>query len=95
MGLMASKKCKETHRLKILENSMSKEKKEFKPGDHVEWSSIRGKTQGKVKDKITQEKKISKHKVRASSESPQYEVASDSTGKHAAHKPETLKKIGK
>ncbi len=74
---------------------MSKEKKEFKPGDHVEWSRIGGKTQGEVKGKITRDKKISNHKVRASSESPQYEVASDSTGKRAAHKPNTLKKNDK
>lgn len=74
---------------------MSKENREFKPGDHVEWNRIGGKSRGEVKGKITSDKKIANNKVRASSESPQYEVASDSTGKHAAHKPGTLKKIKK
>ena len=67
----------------------------LKSGDHVEWSSLRGKSAGTVKKKITSDKEIKGHTVRASKDSPQYEVASDATGKRAAHKPDSMKKIKK
>ena len=73
---------------------MTKEK-DLKPGDHVEWRHMGAKPKGEVKGKITQDKKIAKHQVRASPQSPQVEVASDKTGKRAAHKPKSLKKIDK
>jgi Hypervirulence associated proteins TUDOR domain len=36
---------------------------------------------------------IKKHHVAASEENPQYLVESEKTGKEAAHKPESLKKL--
>ncbi len=68
---------------------------EFKKGDHVSWRKIGGQTTGTVKRKITDDTQVSGHKVRASDEAPQYEVATDATGKRAAHKPKTMKKISK
>lgn len=67
--------------------------KDFKPGDHVEWKKIGGSTTGTVKKKITADTKVSGHRVRASEDKPQFEVATDATGKRAAHKPQTMKKV--
>ena len=69
--------------------------KNLKAGDHVEWNTIRGTTTGTVKKKLTSDTKINSHTVRASSTSPQYEVATDATGKRAAHKADSVKKTGK
>ena len=66
--------------------------KDFKKGDHVEWSKIGGSTTGTVERKITGDTTVSGHKVRASKDNPQYEVATDATGKRAAHKPDKMKK---
>ena len=65
---------------------------EFKKGDHVAWRKIGGHTTGTVKRKITNDTEVSGHTVRADSDHPQYEVATDATGKRAAHKPDTMKK---
>lgn len=66
---------------------------EFKQGDKVQWNTSQGKTQGKVKKKLTEETHIGGHKVNASESEPQYLVVSDSTGNEAAHKPSALEKI--
>ena len=68
---------------------------EFKEGDHVSWRKIGGSTTGTVKRKITSDSKVSGHTVRASEDQPQYEVATDASGKRAAHKPKTMKKTKK
>jgi hypothetical protein len=68
---------------------------EFKKGDKVEWKTSQGKTQGKVKEKLTSPTDIKSHHVAASEDNPEYLVESDKSGKEAAHKPESLKKIGK
>lgn len=68
-------------------------KQEFKKGDHVEWRKIGGSTTGTVQRQITSDDHVHGHKVKASKDKPQYEVATDASGKHAAHKPETMKKI--
>ena len=65
----------------------------LKPGDHVEWDSSQGKTQGKVEKKLTSETNIKKHHVAASKENPEYLVESDKSGKEAAHKPSELRKV--
>ncbi|HEY9675969.1 MAG TPA: DUF2945 domain-containing protein [Waterburya sp.] len=62
-------------------------------GDKVEWSTSQGKTTGEVKKKLTSPTDIKGHHPAASKENPEYLVESDKTGKQAAHKPESLKKI--
>jgi len=63
-------------------------------GDHVEWNTSQGKTEGTVVRKQTSDTHIKGHKVAASKDDPQYIVESDKTGAKAAHKPESLKKMG-
>lgn len=65
----------------------------FKKGDRVEWNSSGQKIVGKVEKKLTEPAEIKGHHVAASEENPQYLVKSDKTGKEAAHKAESLKKI--
>jgi hypothetical protein len=65
----------------------------FKKGDRVEWKTSQGKTTGEVKKKLTSETDIKGHHVAASKDNPEYLVESDKSGKEAAHKPESLKKI--
>lgn len=65
----------------------------FKQGDRVEWKTAQGQIQGKVKRKLTEPIEIKGHHVAASEDNPQYLVESEQTGKEAAHKPESLKKI--
>jgi hypothetical protein len=67
--------------------------KDFKKGDRVEWNTSQGKTEGNVKKKLTSETDIKGHHVAASKDNPQYLVESEKSGKEAAHKPESLKKI--
>lgn len=66
---------------------------EFKEGERVEWKTSQGKTEGEVKEKLTEPTDIKKHHVNASPENPQYLVESSKSGKEAAHKPESLQKI--
>ena len=65
---------------------------EFSKGDAVSWNTSQGKTTGKVVKKIEKDGHIQGHQIKASKQEPQYEVSSDKTGKHAAHKPESLDK---
>ncbi len=65
---------------------------DLKPGDHVEWKTSQGKTKGTVKKKLTEPTDIKKHHVAASKENPEFLVASEKSGKEAAHKPEGLEK---
>jgi hypothetical protein len=62
-------------------------------GDKVEWNTAQGKTTGEVKKKLTSPTDIKGHHVAASQDNPEYLVESDKSGKEAAHKPESLKKI--
>lgn len=66
---------------------------QLKKGDHVEWNTSQGKTEGTVEKKLTEPTDIKKHHVTASQDDPEYLVKSDKTGKEAAHKPESLKKV--
>ncbi len=65
----------------------------FKKGDKVEWETSQGKTTGEVKKKLTSPTDIKGHHVAASEDNPEYLVESDKTGKQAAHKPDSLKKV--
>lgn len=62
-------------------------------GDKVEWNSAQGAVKGTVKKKLTQPTNIKGHHVAASKDNPEYLVESDKTGKEAAHRTESLKKI--
>ena len=70
---------------------------DLKKGDKVEWNTPQGKTEGKVKEKVTEEKRVGNSgqkgtKVRGSEDDPRYVVESEKSGKLAAHKPESLEK---
>jgi hypothetical protein len=67
--------------------------KSLKKGDKVAWETSQGTTTGKVVRKLTSETHVQTHKVAASAEEPQYLVESDKTGKQAAHKPGSLRKL--
>lgn len=67
--------------------------KDLKKGDIVEWETPQGTTRGTVKERLTTETKIKRHKVAASEENPEYLVESEKSGAEAAHKPESLKKV--
>ena len=64
----------------------------LKTGDHVEWETSQGKTEGTVTRKVTGKAKAGGHTAKASTQEPQFEVRSDKSGKTAIHKPEALKK---
>lgn len=60
-------------------------------GTRVSWKSHGSAAHGDVVRKVTDDTSIMDHKVRASSEKPQYIVESDNGGR-AAHKPSALSK---
>ncbi len=64
----------------------------LKKGDKVTWETSQGETEGTVEKKLTSEREIKGHKVKASPENPEILVKSDKTGAEAAHKPDALKK---
>ena len=66
----------------------------LKKGDHVEWETSQGKTEGVVEKKLTSPMDIKSHHVAASKDNPEYLVESDKSGKEAAHKPDDLHKTG-
>jgi len=66
---------------------------EFKKGDKVEWNTPQGKTQGTVKEKLTERTKVGGQTVAASEDDPRYLVESGKSGKEAAHKPDSLSKV--
>jgi hypothetical protein len=65
---------------------------QLKKGNHVEWNTSQGKTEGTVEKKLTEPTEIKKHQVAASQDNSEYLVKSHKTGKESAHKPESLKK---
>ena len=70
-------------------------KKDLEKGEKVEWSTPQGKTEGRVKEKVTSERRVGNQgqkgtKVKGSKDDPRYVVESEKTGKQAAHKPESL-----
>ena len=63
---------------------------ELHKGDHVTWNSHGSRAEGTVERKITEDTEASGRTVRASSDDPQYEVRSDTSGRTAVHKPGAL-----
>ena len=61
-------------------------------GDRVEWNFGRGKAVGVVKRKLTEPTVIGRQRVAASRADPRYLVRTDS-GKEAAKRPKTLRKV--
>ncbi|MBS7456927.1 DUF2945 domain-containing protein [Coralloluteibacterium stylophorae] len=64
----------------------------LKKGDKVAWQTSQGTTHGTVEKTLTRPTDIKSHHVAASPDNPEYLVVSDKSGKHAAHKPDALKK---
>ncbi len=67
----------------------------LKKGDQVGWNTPQGKTSGAIKKKLTAPTDIKDHHVAASEENPEFLVESEKSGKTAAHKSKSLKKIKK
>ena len=67
---------------------------EFKPGDHVEWDTSQGPTEGTVERKLTRETHIKGFTAKPTADNPEYLVKSAKTGAEAAHKPGELRKRG-
>ena len=70
---------------------------DFSKDDKVEWKTPQGKTEGKVVEKVTNERRIGNKgqkgtKVKGSKDDPRYVVESDKSGKQAAHKPDALER---
>ena len=66
-------------------------------GDKVEWNTPQGKTTGKVREKVTSERRVGNEgqkgtKVKGSKDDPRYVVESDKSGKRAAHSEGALEK---
>ncbi|MEI7031700.1 DUF2945 domain-containing protein [Streptomyces pratensis] len=70
---------------------MAKDKKLGK-GDQVSWNSHGKTVPGEVKKKITERTEAAGRTVDASDDAPQYEVESDTSGRRAVHKPQSLRK---
>ena len=66
---------------------------EFKQGDRVEWNAPQGKTRGTVKKKLTSDTEVGGQRINASEDDPRYLVASEKSGKEAAHKPDALSRV--
>jgi hypothetical protein len=63
-------------------------------GDHVSWNSEAGRVTGKIIKVHHQDFDYKGYCHRASRDAPQYEIKSDKSDHIAAHKEETLTKIG-
>jgi len=64
----------------------------LKKGDSVEWNTSGGKTEGKIKEIITEPTDFKNHHFEAFEKKPEYLVESYKSGKDAIHKGEQLKK---
>lgn len=68
--------------------------RQFVVGDHVSWNSEAGEVSGKITKVHTSDFEYKGHMRRASTEEPQYEIASDKTDHIAAHKGSALRQKG-
>lgn len=68
--------------------------RQFAVGDHVSWNSEAGEVSGKITKVHTSDFEYKGHMRRASTEEPQYEIASDKTDHIAAHKGSALRQKG-
>jgi len=66
---------------------------ELEKGDRVEWNTPQGKTNGKVKKKLTSRTEVGNQTIAASEDDPRYLIESEKSGKEAAHRPEALTKL--
>jgi hypothetical protein len=62
-------------------------------GDIVAWQTPQGQTHGTVEQILTSTTKVKGHTAKASKDAPQVLVKSQKSGKEAAHKPGSLKKV--
>ena len=69
------------------------QEEELHPGDHVLWRLGVGEAIGQVVEKITEDKKIGGRTFHARPDDPRYLVKSDTSGKEAVRKPESLHKL--
>jgi Hypervirulence associated proteins TUDOR domain len=67
--------------------------KELQAGDRVEWNFGRGKAIGIVQRKLTEPTTIGNQTVAASPDDPRYLVRTERSGKEAAKRAETLRKL--
>jgi hypothetical protein len=67
--------------------------KELRIGDRVEWNFGRGKAVGVVHGKLTEPTTVGGQKVAASADDPRYLVRTERSGKEAAKRPESLRKL--
>lgn len=67
---------------------------ELSRGDEVSWKTHGTTTSGTVEKKITSDTEAAGRTVRADADDPQYLVKSDTSGREAVHKPESLTKKG-
>jgi hypothetical protein len=61
-------------------------------GDHVEWNTPQGRTEGTVEKVVTDDTRVAGQKLKASDDDPRVIVKSDRSGKKAGHKPGSVKK---
>ncbi len=66
--------------------------KELQRGERVEWNFGRGKAVGVVRRKLTAPTTVGKQRIAASEDDPRYLVRTDS-GKEAAKRPGTLRRV--
>ena len=64
----------------------------FSKGDKVSWNSEEGRIEGEIVKIHESDFQFMKQQRRASKDEPQYEVKSDQTGAHAAHREDALTK---
>jgi len=67
--------------------------KQLKTRDRVAWQSSGGGSVGRVERKLTSPGKIEGHEVAAFEDNPEYLVRSEKSGKIAAHKPGSLRRV--
>jgi Hypervirulence associated proteins TUDOR domain len=67
--------------------------KELRIGDRVEWNFGRGKAIGTVQRKLTEPTTVSGQRVAASADDPRYLVRTERSGKAAAKRPGSLRKL--
>ncbi|MBV9570888.1 MAG: DUF2945 domain-containing protein [Alphaproteobacteria bacterium] len=68
-------------------------RKRLKAGDKVSWKTSQGRTTGHVVKKQRSKTKVENHEVAASPANPQFIVRSDKSGKRAAHKSSSLRRV--
>ena len=67
--------------------------KALETGNRVLWRSSGGGSVGRVERKLTSPGKIKGHEVAASEDNPEYLVRSEKSGKIAARKPGSLRRV--